>query len=282
MSDTNDLQGSLKYAQIIATVASIGGSIWLLYSCCKPPRPSRQRDDLVILVGAMAIADLIFTFPNILSIVNLPTLCSVEGFTRQLYMVSMCLVTSVAILCFLKKREPPGGGPTSQRCFVYGAIIASIFVSLLFASLPMFIPTWFNYGGTNVHCWITSPQEGGRILVVLIFEIIPVLLGSLITIYFYLRAMKISDDTLGSFATKKFKRQFLYPFFLFFVFVPSIIDDITAATTNNKDGQRFQGIEMVHILLTHSIGLTNALLYKIQDLGIFSKNQAGLSMQENT
>jgi len=284
MSDTNDLQGGLKYAQIIATAASISGSIWLLFSCCKAPRSSRLRDDLVVLVGAQAVADLIYAFPNVLSILNLPILCPLEGFTRQLYLISMCLVTSIAILSFLKKREQVGGGPDSQRSFVYLAILFSTLIAFIFASLPIFLSKYFTYGGTSNNCWITTPfdQEALRFAVLGIFEIIPFILGSMITIYFYRRAMKISDNTLGSFGTQRFRKQFLFPLFFFVFFLPSIIDDFTIVL-GKKDIKepRYPYIQMVHILLMHSIGLTHAIVYKVQNIGIFSRNSAGLSMQEN-
>ena len=129
MSISNDLQGSLFWAQLLATLATIGGSTWMIHSCYKAPRP---RNDIVILVGAIGVSDLIYAFPNVLSLAHhqgTPFWCSLEGFTRELFLVSLFLVTSTAILCFrqAKERSQKGqeGLPTSQRGFVIKAIIIS-------------------------------------------------------------------------------------------------------------------------------------------------------------
>jgi len=139
MSISNDLQGSLYWAQLLATLATIGGSLWMLHSCYKAPRP---RNDIVILVGAIGASDLLYAFPNALSLADregVPFLCSLEGFTRELFLVSFFLVTSTSILCFrqAKERSQEGqeGLPTSQRKFVTKAIIISLLLAILIASL---------------------------------------------------------------------------------------------------------------------------------------------------
>ncbi len=141
---------------------------------------------------------------------------------------------------------------------------------------PFIFPKLFAYKETNVHCWVTAPdnsedKEALMILAVFIFEIIPVFIGAVVTLYFYYRAVKIANDSVGAFVSRQFNSYhlFWYPFVLFVVFVFSIIDDL--GTAQGKEGIKV--IELLHILLTHSIGFINAILYGFQKKAIFARNQ---------
>lgn len=99
----------------------------------------------------------------------------------------------------------------------------------------------------------------------MIYEGIPVLLGFIITLIGYIkvivtiRSLKLPDVTLQEMNVPVFSLLW-YPFVLCITFVPSLIDNIRAIYIPT----RIPAIEAIHLLLTHSLGFTNAVVYGCQ------------------
>jgi len=93
---------------------------------------------------------------------------------------------------------------------------------------------------------------------VLIFEVIPWIVAMYLTFTYYFKAYAVAKENLGI----SYRSLYWYPAVLFLAFFPTSVDDIWTALYPSKPFQYY--VEVLHILLTHSIGFSNALVYRLQ------------------
>jgi len=138
MTSTYDLYSvpSLYFSQLIATAVSIFGSCWMLSSSVRIP----NKTPISILVIWVAIADLIYALPNAMSLFGYghdSIFCKIEGFSRELFLLSLYVITSGSILCYKDSLYRFQGveayGPQYQKSFVIKAISFSIILSIALA-----------------------------------------------------------------------------------------------------------------------------------------------------
>jgi len=105
----------------------------------------------------------------------------------------------------------------------------------------------------------------------MIFEGIPLSVGLIITLFGYCKAISNTRKAIGSFLETvgvDVYKLLWYPAVLFIVFIPSLIDNAYQIFTKNP----ILGVEVAHILLTHSIGFLNAIVYGIQGNDLTNDN----------
>ena len=131
------------------------------------------------------------------------------------------------------------------------------------------------YTKKSLFCWVASSvgeeDQTKNLAILLIFEGVPLLGGLIVTTFGYAKAIKNAKDMLGSFVSEvhfNIYKLLWYPLVLFIVFIPSFIDNILQVYY----GKNIFWVEVVHLALTHSIGLFNAIVYGIQKKENFVKN----------
>jgi len=111
-----------------------------------------------------------------------------------------------------------------------------------------------------------------RMWILLVFEGIPLLVGCVFTFIVYFLAVRKANQALGiliraqGFSSYKL---LWYPTLLFFVYVPSFIDNFLSIISPEKK----LWVEILHCLVTHSIGFFNAIFYAFQQKSIAKQNQ---------
>jgi len=116
---------------------------------------------------------------------------------------------------------------------------------------------WFSY---STHKQISTLD---KLIISMIFQGLPVIIGLFVTLVAYTRTIKqfrrISQALLGDSRIAMY-RVLWYPAVLFLTFVPNVAVVIAAIYIPNLP----LWVNALHLVLPHSIGFTNALLYGIQ------------------
>jgi len=118
-----ELEGArvLWYINGIATILSLLGSLYMVYSCIRTPAP---RSVALKLILALALSDLIYSISNVMSqfdedIVDL--FCIAEAILRMNgYLLSIYFTTTIAMLCYQTSKH---GLSFNQEKFFRSAII---------------------------------------------------------------------------------------------------------------------------------------------------------------
>lgn len=130
------------------------------------------------------------------------------------------------------------------------------------------MPWKLSYGRKNFGCWIVFNDPGSvttvdQLALLLFFQGIPILGSMILTLGVYtLLAKKLNDISkeldLGT--NIEIKKLFWYPAVLFIAMFPSVVDNVIELyyTTPNEV------FTIIHIITTHSLGLTNAIVYGYQ------------------
>jgi len=124
------------------------------------------------------------------------------------------------------------------------------------------LTNFVEYQNSDLYCQITFPRDAtyGWILAVkLIYVGIPTILGTLITFGSYLLTMK-DIKSMSKSSTAPYK-LFWYPVLMFLTFTPCFVYSFTTAYLRKDENIV---IKTLHLVLTHSIGFTNAILYGVQ------------------
>lgn len=131
------------------------------------------------------------------------------------------------------------------------------------------------YVKKTLFCWVGSaesdPDAKTSFVILMIFEGIPLSVGLIITLFGYCKAISNTRKAIGSFLETvgvDVYKLLWYPAVLFIVFIPSLIDNAYQIFTKNP----ILGVEVAHILLTHSIGFLNAIVYGIQGNDLTNDN----------
>jgi len=283
MSPGNDLSThlSLYISNLVVTGLSIIGSLWMAVAYCKARKP---RTTALKLILGIAFADLLYSVANVLSAIRhfeeSNTSCQIEGFLREFSpFMSIFLATSTAILCYKESQGRLNMNRSSkffsQKKFLLRSFGICGFFSLALAVAPFVFRNHFKYTKKNLFCWVGSadPNADARtnFMILMIFEGIPLAIGFLITLFGYALAISNTKKVLGSFLESvgvDVYKLLWYPAVLFIIFIPSLIDNAVQVFVQDP----ILWMEIVHIVMTHSIGFSNALVYGIQKENLENDN----------
>jgi len=276
----------LFIANLLATILSIIGSVWMSYSCFKTRPP---RSDTLKLILFIALSDVLYAVANLISNTSLEEnviVCNMEGFLREFFLVmSVCLAASMAALCYQKSIQNRRGSFLLLQLrepsnFTFYSIIVSGCICLVLSAIPLIFRDLVIYKMTNVHCYVDAANVQSskmeRIWLLLVFEGVPLLMGCIFTFAVYYLALKKAKQSLGLLIRAQGFNSYKllwYPTLLFCVYVPSLIDNIM--TIFNPDTKLL--IEILHVLITHSIGFFNAVFYGLQEKSLAQHNQDEVS-----
>ena len=124
------------------------------------------------------------------------------------------------------------------------------------------------YTNGALFCFITYSNQvktvAGKFIVRIIYEAGTVILGVFISLFGYIGTVQslknLSPGLLEQMKINYYK-LFWYPGVMIFIFFPSLIDNLVLAYTGEKSSFI---IKAMHLFVTHSIGLINALIYGFQ------------------
>jgi len=124
------------------------------------------------------------------------------------------------------------------------------------------------FGNTSLFCAITYAPDvkdiPTKLTVLFIIHGLPIGLGCLVTFFGYLLAIRnirrISKDLISHMDISVYKLLW-YPGLLFVTFTPGLVNNFVTIITG---GAAPLGVQILYLILTHSIGLTNAMVYGFQ------------------
>jgi len=103
-----------------------------------------------------------------------------------------------------------------------------------------------------------------KLLILMLVEDIPIIIGLIITLAGYILAIRnfriLTKEFMNNMQISTY-RLLWYPAILFLTFSPCLIDNLIQSY---RDVETPTGFEIAHLLLTHSIGFNNAILYGMQ------------------
>ena len=266
---------------MICTIFSILGSIYIIKFCSKA---SSQENTAVKFILAMALADLVFSATNILSAFQpavvgpcQTSLCTTEAVIRQIsYMYTILFSACSAILASKAATPMRSFNPhlLFRSSIIIGGLIGLILCLgypflfspiLTFKNSPVVFSDYIIFSNGPLYCWIgysPSATTSQKLTVILIYQALPILLGSIITIHSYRYVMKVFKalpDTLLSKMDFKASTLWWYPAALFVSLIPCVI-----YTTLELYRPPAVWAKFIHLVLPHSIGFTNAIVYGVQ------------------
>jgi len=137
------------------------------------------------------------------------------------------------------------------------------------------------YQNGDVFCWIAS--TGGDtflpVIIDLFYGAFPVSAGLAVSVYSYARAIltikRLPKELVGKMDISIYKLLW-YPLVLFLIFTPSVVHGFVMIYFKN---QQTIGMFATYLVLTHSIGFINAILYgmqrKLYNMGVKKRNSTG-------
>ena len=112
--------------------------------------------------------------------------------------------------------------------------------------------------------WSANDTFWVRVVTLMVQRLLIFTLGTIVTLIYYALSVrklrKIELPSLGQQDLNEMK-LFLYPLVLFVTLLPSIVDDVLKLRPDSQDEFVFAALRM---LLSHSLGLSNALVYGYQ------------------
>jgi len=272
-----DMPGAnvLWWLDIVATTLSFFGSLWMIFCCLRAPSPKSLSLKLIAVIG---IADFLYSIANLMSNFQTPEqslepdeldLCAIEALLRQSsYTLSIFFSTCIAVASYYSVNLTKRFNKTLfflialllgiAVCALYIFEVPSIFEDIIVISQGPFY-CWLTYSTTSA----TPPPKSRSLILTMTFQGLPVVVGLVITLVAYALAIKklkeIPIEFLEAYNINVY-RVLWYPFILFLTFVPTVAD--TALRVYYPE--RPVWLNALHLLLTHSIGFNNALLYGIQ------------------
>jgi len=247
----------------IATSLSLFGCFWTIIQFFKSSPPRSISSKLIFLV---TLSDLVYTIANLLSMFESQDQSIVDGMCRfeaiiRFYSLKLTLVfsTCLAICCY---KATDDQGDFDIKILFYRCLAFSIFVCVFFGLLSKLFPA-LTYVNGDYFCQFTattSSDTSTRRLVHTVFEAIPAAVLFTITVIMYIKAVRnIRQAEEGSFQNKtNLSRLFVYPAVQFFTFLPALLDKYFSLSSE------IFAFHVAHLFFTHGIGLSNALVYGIQ------------------
>jgi len=261
----------LYWLDLVATILSFCGSLWLIICCLKAPSPKSLSLKLIAAVG---IADFLYSIANLLSSIQtigepgpIPgiLLCNLEAVLRQFsYVLTIFFSTCIAVASYFSIRPAKR---FNKSLFFLCAVVLGITISILYITE---VDRLFRYNfGISMgpfYCWFTQkknhlhPQE---LLITMVYQGIPVIIGLIIALIAYTLAIKRMKETsrdLLEVCNINVYRVLWYPAVFFITFVPYVA---VAVATIYVDLSSVW-LNALFLYLPHSIGFHDALLYGIQ------------------
>jgi len=264
----------------IISGVSLVGSLWMCFHSFR----NTYKSATYRLITYIAMADLWYSVPNLLSTLNMiqhSWVCLIQGYMGQYFFIlSMFLSSSLALMSY-KSLRGIGSGFNSNR-FMTRSVLACMTYSFILATAPFLFTSFVNYENHGLFCSVGSADLSAsrfqKILIVLIFQGIPFLIGFLLTLIFYCKTVESIRNMLGSMfistRVKAYYKVFWYPVVMLLVFVPNIAFTLV----NTVLTERILWIEVIHILLTNSLGFLNTLVYG----SLFLGNNTSASIQNES
>jgi len=257
----------------VGTGLSLFGSFLMMCYCL---RVKRSQSISVKFIMAIAVADFFYSMANLMAAFEDDTngpLCHLEAITRQFaFTLSIFFATCTARLCYKTSIIETA---FSKNRFFKRSVTLGLTICTIVCLLPLFIKKII-YANGNLMCLITFRAEDTtlteRVVILMIYQGIPVLFGLVVTIIGYgaaiVKVKRLPKDIAEQLGINVY-RLLWYPAVLFITFLPGMIDNFL---------QIYYGfdrpviIEAIHLSLTHSIGFTNAMVYGLQrNFGIKTK-----------
>jgi len=189
--------------------------------------------------------------------------CEVEAVIRGMSLfLSIFFATTTAMVCY---RPILARDNCVKNSFFRSAVSLGLGVSLtLFVIIPIVFKQHITFLRGDHFCWISSKENNlVALLVLMMHEGLPLLIGFLITLSAYRYAIKqMSELPIQILSEMSVPVQGLlwYPALLLIIFIPSLVDKIWALFNPFRP----VWVQALYLCLTHSIGLINALVYGVQ------------------
>lgn len=124
-----------------------------------------------------------------------------------------------------------------------------------------------SYQRQALFCWVgstlSSPTVVHKIAILAVFEGIPLIAGLLISLVGYVIAIRnitgFAQMYLAGVGIQIYKLLW-YPLVLAIIFLPSLVNNVLGFFVKDTPIQ----LKVLHLILTHSIGFANALVYGLQ------------------
>jgi len=191
-------------------------------------------------------------------------LCKIEAPIREISLrLTLYFSTCLSILIYKSSKF---GIDFDQDLFFKRISIALFVIFLYLSSSSIFKDSLFTeFKDLNCHYAVVKEQTGVFKYLIAIFYVgIPTAAGLLITLIAYIltfkRLRKLGQGAIQGMGIKPHK-LFWYPAVLFLVFIPRIIDGLVKTFRN---GEEIFFLKAMHMILTHSIGMANAVVYGLQ------------------
>lgn len=258
----------IEILNFITGLLSVVACIWLFKICSSNPRPWPVSLKLILVLTS---ADFIYSFCNFVAAfdANIPALCAAEAIVREWSLVASlywaCCISLLTYKSFVH------GSKFDQEGFFTKSVLSGAIISLILAVTPMFFKNRFSYGSRLFGCWVTTVGEYHhdktvQLELVMIFMGIPAILSLLITLVTYSKIASKVDELTRSLMIPNdlhnigIRKLFWYPAVIFLSCIPALIDNIIQIYFDFS----LVSFNVVHVILFHSLGFSNALVYGLQ------------------
>jgi len=249
---------------LVATILSLLGSLVMCWMCLR--LPSEKKTVSVKFILALAVSDFLYSIANFMSLLEketTPALCTIEATIRQSSFLA-CIFYSACIAFVSYKSSFSRVHFNSNQFFIKMMILGPLICTFISIGMPRLFAKYFIFSdfGT-LNCSIVIDASHGKLIALLFYmgyRGIPVLLGLMIVIISYFKALK-QVSQLPSLLIKRMNYQphklLVYPIVLLLIFMPSLVDQILQIYDENRP----LWITIMRVGITHSIGFINALVY---------------------
>jgi len=258
-------------SNIFATGLSLIGCIWVIKSYSRVSRP-RRNNMTVNIVLSIGGADFFYSCSNMLSTFAYlfqnedprGFFCQFEGILRQASLVmSMTMAISMAIFAYKETKSACEKSVFNGQVFFRKAVWVSALLCITLALMPYIFGSRIEYRREETFCWFqlrdNNPSQSESFLFLMFLEGIPLFSGIVLTYFYYSRARSCYPSPLD----KDTKFLLRYPVMLFLIWMPSLLNNIVMKSFDTVS----TWFEVPCVLLTHSVGLLNAWVYRIQKKG---------------
>jgi len=254
---------------IVATTLSIAGSLIMGYFCLMFLRHTRSVQ--VRIIFSIAMSDFIFSISNALSNFEkgetVGLLCQSEAIIRQggyFMTIYFTVIAGIFASRVSKLQTEESKLRFFHKSIAYGLLLC--FITLLG---PFIFRKEVAIRNGPLYCEINFAHENTvlmKFLILMFYEGFPMIIGTILTLKSYLhviREIKALPECLISQLNVKVYSLLWYPIVLFASFLPCLLDSLYRFSRPADEMVPFWIIGL-HILLPHSIGFTNALVYGVQ------------------
>jgi len=249
----------LKPLNISLSIVSFASSLMMTIYCIKNLRHGQRETQLVL---GIAFSDLVYSFSNILSIINgtnTGTLCKVEGLIRQWFFnFSLLFVVAIAIFCSkYSQRQNPNQLKYVKKVILIGSAIC------LLLTIPVFaLQDHVSAVNKGLFCLISYNETSipEKLLVRTIYEGLRDIIYLIISVYCSFKIITTINNLMALQIVRKLQ-LFGYTFVLCLIVLPALFDNYFRIF---NPGCEYHGLIALRVSLTHSAGTLNAIVYGIQ------------------